>query len=78
MINTSPEPVTNWTASILEDITVIGGIWMAVNHPWLFLTLLALFILLMIWLLPKLWRGILMLVNQIRRIFSRPQAPPPV
>jgi hypothetical protein len=32
----------------------------------------------MIWLLPKLWRGILMLVNQIRRIFSRPQAPPPV
>jgi hypothetical protein len=78
LINTSPEPVTNWTASILEDITVIGGIWVAVNHPWLFLTLLALFILLMIWLLPKLWRGILMLVNQIRQIFSRPQAPPPV
>ena len=25
LINTSPEPVTNWTASIGEDIAVIGG-----------------------------------------------------
>ena len=53
LINTSPEPLTNWTASIVEDIMVIGGIWAAVNHPWVFLVLLAIFILLMIWLLPK-------------------------
>ena len=29
LINTSPEPVTNWTASVLEDIAVIGGLWTA-------------------------------------------------
>ena len=76
LINTSPEPLTNWTASFVEDIAVIGGIWTAVNHPWLFLVLLALFILIMIWMLPKVWRGIRMLASRIRQIFSPRQAPP--
>lgn len=69
LINTSPEPLSNWTASIVEDIVVIGGIWTAVNHPWLFLTLLALFVVLMIWLLPKLWRGIKLLAARIKQLF---------
>jgi len=63
MINTSPEPVSNWTASIVEDFAVIGGLWTAVHYPWLFLLLLLVFILLMIWLLPKIWRG-------IKKVFS--------
>jgi hypothetical protein len=58
LINTSPEPVTNWTASVTEDLVVIGGLWTALNHPWVFIILLVVFILLMVWLLPKLWRGI--------------------
>ena len=58
MINTSPEPVTNWTASIVEDIAVFAGIWAAIEHPYVFVALLVVFIVLMIWLLPKLWRGI--------------------
>ena len=58
MINTSPEPVSNWTASLAEDIAVFVGIWAAIEHPYIFIALLAVFILLMIWLLPKLWRGI--------------------
>lgn len=56
LINTSPEPVTNWTASISEDLLVIGGLWAALNHPVLFVIALILFILIMIWLLPRLWR----------------------
>jgi hypothetical protein len=63
LINTSPEPVTNWFASIGEDVAVIAGLWTALYHPELFLVLLAVFILLMIWLLPKIWRG-------IRKIFA--------
>jgi hypothetical protein len=58
LINTSPEPVTNWTASISEDIAVFTGMWAALNHPIWFLVFLVLFILLLVWLLPKLWRGI--------------------
>jgi hypothetical protein len=58
LINTSPEPVSNWIASVGEDVAVIGGLWTALHYPVLFIVLLILFILLMIWLLPKLWRGI--------------------
>jgi hypothetical protein len=64
LINTSPEPVTNWTASISEDLLVIGGLWTALHHPVLFLIGLVVFVGLMIWLLPKLWR-------LIKRIFRR-------
>ncbi|MBC2711829.1 MAG: DUF4126 domain-containing protein [Desulfosarcina sp.] len=78
LINTSPEPFTNWTASIVEDIMVIGGIWAAVNHPWVFLVLLVIFILLMIWLLPKVWRGIKMLAAKIKELFTPRQASPPL
>ncbi|GAB6907740.1 conserved membrane hypothetical protein [Desulfosarcina cetonica] len=78
LINTSPEPFTNWTASVLEDVAVIGGIWTALYHPWLFIALLALFILLMIWLLPRLWRGIKMLAAKIKQLFTPRQASPPV
>ena len=76
LINTSPEPFTNWAASFMEDIAVIGGIWTAVNYPWLFLILLAIFILAMIWLLPKVWRGIKLLAGRIKRFFSSKQTPP--
>jgi len=55
IINTSPEPFTNWTVSIAEDIAVIGGLWTALHYPWLFLVLMIVFIGLMIWLLPKIW-----------------------
>ncbi|MCB1735962.1 MAG: DUF4126 domain-containing protein [Gammaproteobacteria bacterium] len=58
LINTSPEPFTNWGASIGEDIGVIAGLWAALNHPVIFLGLLLLWIVLLIWLLPKVWRGI--------------------
>jgi hypothetical protein len=58
MINTSPEPVTNWGASFAEDAAVLTGIWFAFQYPIAFLVLLALFIALAIWLLPKLVRGI--------------------
>lgn len=70
LINTSPEPVTNWTASFGEDLLVITGLWTALNYPWLFLILLTIFIGLMIWLLPKLWRGIKNVFASIRNLFQ--------
>lgn len=71
MINTSPEPVSNWGASLGEDVVVVGGIWAALNHPYVFLGLLLLFIVLMAWLLPKLWRGVKMVVSKIAVLFGR-------
>ncbi len=70
LINASPEPFSNWAASIGEDVTVIGGIWICLNHPILFLVLLTLFIILMIWLLPKIWTGIKKVFQFIFRLFG--------
>ncbi len=58
LINTSPEPFSNWTASVVEDVAVIGGLLTAVHYPWLFIVLLILFVIALIWLLTKLWKGI--------------------
>ena len=76
LINTSPEPFTNWTASIGEDIAVIGGVWACINHPFLFLIALALFIFLMIWLLPKIWSGIKKVFRFIINLFQRKEDTP--
>jgi uncharacterized protein DUF4126 len=70
VINSSPEPVTNWTASVGEDLLVVAGLWTALNHPVLFLVALVIFIGAMIWLLPKIWRGIKRIFNSIRNFFS--------
>jgi len=70
LINTSPEPVTNWTASITEDIAVIGGLWAALNHPWIFIIALIVFILLVAWLLPKIWRALKRIARAIGNFFS--------
>ena len=32
-INTSPEPITNTVASVTEDVTVVGMLWLIINHP---------------------------------------------
>lgn len=66
IINASPEPVTNWVASFTEDIAVIGGLWTALNYPLAFIVFIVLFILLAIWLLPKLWRAVKAIVATIR------------
>ncbi len=71
LINTSPEPVTNWTASIMEDVAVFTGMWAALIHPEFFLILFILFILLLIWILPKLWAGIKKVFSFISSKFSR-------
>jgi hypothetical protein len=70
LINASPEPFSNWLASIGEDIAVILGLWTALYNPVLFIVLLILFILLMIWLLPRLWRGIRQVFGFIARMFG--------
>lgn len=75
LINTSPEPLSNWSASVLEDVAVVAGLWSALQHPWLFLAALAAFLVLLAWLLPRIWRGIRGLLRTIARAFRAPRAP---
>lgn len=77
LINASPEPVSNWTASVVEDVAVIGGVWAALAHPTFFLVALIIFILLLIWLLPKLWSAIKKFFAFLGRLFSTQKPVPP-
>ena len=69
-INLSPEPITNWTASLGEDVMVVGGLWAALNYPWVFIAGLVVFTLVAIWLLPKIWRGLKRVWARIRKMFG--------
>ncbi len=73
LINTSPEPFSNWGASIAEDLTVFAGLWAALNHPVFFLVVLIVFILFSIWLLPKLWKGIKKVFEFVTKFFTSKQ-----
>ena len=71
VLNASPEPVTNATASIAEDLAVIGGLWTALNYPLAFVAFIIIFVLFAIWLLPKLWRAIKDIVATLRGWFGK-------
>ncbi len=76
LINTSPEPFSNWGASITEDLLVFGGLWAMLNHPWLFVAGMIVFILLVIWLLPKIWRLMRAVFSRIGRWLGLVKEPP--
>lgn len=60
LLNTSPEPVSNWTASLTEDALVTGSLALMLVHPWLALAVVVLLSLAMMlvlaWVARALWR----------------------
>lgn len=64
-INHSPEPFSNWTASLFEDFAAPGIVWLAIVAPVFLLVLLLFAILVALWLLPKLWRWISSIFRRI-------------
>jgi len=60
VMNTSPEPVSNWTASVTEDALVVGGLALAFAHPWIALVIVVTvslsFAMLLWWVWRKLFR----------------------
>ncbi|MDQ1090864.1 hypothetical protein QE400_000277 [Xanthomonas sacchari] len=61
LLNTSPEPASNWIASLAEDSVVIAALALALAHPWLALAVVlaasVLGALLVWWTWRLLWRG---------------------
>ena len=70
LINTSPEPFTNWGASVAEDVAVFAGLWAALSHPGLFLVAFVIFMVLIVWLLPKIFRGVRAVGSKIASWFK--------
>ena len=65
-INLSPEPFSNWTASLSEDALVPFGLWLAVAHPIASFVLLAVLIVAAILLARFLWKGVAVLGQRLR------------
>jgi hypothetical protein len=55
-INTSPEPFSNWAASFGEDLAVGVVLWLAWSYPLVAAAVLVVAVLVMLWLLPRLFR----------------------
>ncbi|HQY28308.1 MAG TPA: DUF4126 domain-containing protein [Burkholderiaceae bacterium] len=62
-VNTSPEPFSNVAVSLGEDALVLGGVWLAVEYPLLFLAALVLFLVAAVLLIRLILRG-------LRRLFG--------
>jgi len=63
-INTSPEPVSNVTASLVEDGVAFGSILLAVFYPIAIIVMVIVFVGASILILPKI-------ISFLRRIFNR-------
>ena len=69
LLNTSPEPVSNWTASVTEDAAVVGGLALAFAHPWIALAIVIVISVMMATAVWWLWR-------RIRRALFGPRTVP--
>ena len=66
VVNTSPEPFSNFVKSSAEDLLVPAGLFTAVAAPVIFLLALLVFLGLVAWALPTLWRGVRRLMSRVR------------
>lgn len=57
-------------------MAVIGGLWTALNYPTAFILFLVLFLVFVIWLLPKIWRAVKRLFHRLGRFFGNDKEPP--
>jgi hypothetical protein len=65
--NTSPEPVSNWALSILEDGIAVFLVWMAAEYPLLTAAVVVVLVILAVLLIRKLWRFVGYLITRLRR-----------
>lgn len=73
LINTSPEPFSNWAASFFEDGITGLMLWLVFSHAWVALGALALMVVLSFLLIRGVWR---FLAGMFRKL-SLPALNPP-
>ena len=72
--NMSPEPVSNWALSFTEDALAIGGTFLTAFLPVITLVVVGIFLLIFIWLAPKVYRRAKRLKNWFRSFMGSPAA----
>ncbi|MEY2952637.1 MAG: hypothetical protein RLZZ401_724 [Pseudomonadota bacterium] len=71
-LNASPEPFSNIAASFLEEGLVMGGLWLATQHPAVFGVALCLVLGLSLWLLAQCLRFLRAIVARVAAFWGRP------
>ncbi len=67
--NFSPEPVSNWALSFIEDGIAIAGTVLAVFAPFLIAGVLFIFVIIFLWFLPKVLRAVRRLFRAVAAFF---------
>ncbi len=75
-INSSPEPFSNWLASLFEDGLVVGVVWLATQHPVAFGAALCVALVLSAWLLVVLYKFLRAVLARLRGFFGHAPSTP--
>ena len=73
--NASPEPFSNIGLSLLEDVVAFGSTILMAFYPVLILVLIVLFVIVALWIVPKIVRALRGLIARFKSLFSAPAAP---
>lgn len=65
--NLSPEPVSNWVLSLVEDVIAFVGTLLAVFAPFVIAGVLILFVLFFVWFFPKAFRALRRMFRAVGR-----------
>lgn len=68
--NLSPEPVSNWSLSVVEDVIAFGGTLLAVFAPFIIAAILFVFVVVFFWFLPKVVRRFLRMFRWVAAFIS--------
>jgi len=68
--NLSPEPVSNWALSIVEDVIAFVGALLSVFAPVLIAIVLVIFLVFFVWFFPKVVRALRRIFSAIRALFA--------
>lgn len=63
--NSSPEPFSNIFLSVVEDVLTVGLAVVAAFHPMVILAIILVFVVLLIWLAPKVIRAIRTMLRRV-------------
>lgn len=74
-VNTSPEPVSNWVLSFLEDGLAVFLAWMAAAHPLLTAGIVVVLVILAVLVIWNLFRYFRVIRDRLRHWRTRPAAP---
>ena len=67
--NLSPEPVSNWLLSLVEDVIAFVGTFLAVFAPVIIISILLVFLLFFFWFFPKVFRAIKRMMRAVGAFF---------